>query len=256
MDALSLVLDKEKLSEVPEDYRSLYVEKEGKLHLDPKALVTKGALREYQDNNRRLFEENKRLTEQWQGVDLEEAKKALEEKKLVREKKLLDAGKVDELLAAREAALKAEHEKRYTGLDTAHKATQAELETTRGALAKELRDATLLRLSGQFDVAEGAKEDVLQYGKDVFQVRGGALVAVDSAGQVVPGVTPESWLKDVLSKKPHWLKPSTGGGTPPKGATGSPISAVGTKPRRQMTTKEKTEFIKAHGQEKFLKLPA
>lgn len=258
MDALPLVV--EKLEEVPETFRSLYVEKDGKHALDaaPRKDIGKflDSKRQAEAEAAKLEKRARELEERFSGIDPEEARKSIEQGKALKERKLLEAGKVDELLAAREAALKAEHDKRYGAVDAAHKATQAELETTKGALAKELRDATLLRLAGQLDVAEGAKEDVLQYGKDVFRVQGGALVAVDESGRVLPGVTPESWLKDLLSKKQHWLKPSVGGGTPPKGTTGSTVSAVGAKPRSKMTDQEKADLIKLIGSEKYLKLPA
>lgn len=61
-------------------------------------------------------------------------------------------------------------------------------------------------------VTETAIEDATMYGDRLFTVDdSGAVVAKDNVG-ITPGISPEVWLTDMQSKRPHWWGPSQGGG--------------------------------------------
>ena len=65
-------------------------------------------------------------------------------------------------------------------------------------------------------VTDTALEDVLMLAERVFDVdEDGNVTAKDNVG-VTPGVSPEVWLQEMQSKRPHWW-PASGGG----GASGS-----------------------------------
>ncbi len=236
MEALPLVLDKEKLSEIPENFRGLYSEKDGKFVLDA---APRKDIGRFLDSKRAAETEAARLKEQLGDLDPEEARDAVALKRRLEERKLLEKGDVEAVIARREAALKAEAEKARQPLEA--RATAAETK-----LSSVLRDQALLRAAGELDVVKEALDDVLLLGASELKVVGGELVGADG-----PVADVGAWLKAKLERRKHWLAPSTGGGTPPKsGSVSGPAARRGA-----MSPQQKADYIKAHGQAAYLRLP-
>lgn len=60
-------------------------------------------------------------------------------------------------------------------------------------------------------VLNEAHEDALILAERVFEVVDGAVVTRDGVG-VTPGLDPAAWLGEIQDKRPHWWPPSSGGG--------------------------------------------
>jgi hypothetical protein len=80
-------------------------------------------------------------------------------------------------------------------------------------------------------VLSEAMDDALLLAERVFEVDAdGRVVTKDNVG-VTPGLTPQAWLTDLQSKRPHWWPASVGGGASGSRTTianaGNPWSSVG-----------------------------
>lgn len=257
MQSLPLVIEKEALSEIPEGLRGYYTEKEGKLHFDTQEIVPKAKLHEFMNNNRDLNARVRALTESqksYEGIDPEEARKALEEQRKIKEKKLIDAGKIDEIISQRTERLKAEYQKQLQDLS-------AKYESTHSKLSGLLVDNAIRNAAISAGVHEDALDDVERAGREVFRLVGDEALPMDG-DRVIYGkdgktpLTVTEWLEEKAPKKAHWFKQTIGGGTPPRGGKDSPggLPANGLK-RSQMSNQDKVQYIRKHGQEAFLKLP-
>lgn len=207
-----------KLEDVEEQYRPFYKEQDGVFVLQVEGATDKARLDEFRTNNITLREQMDAMKAQFEGLDPEEARKALEERQKLRDKKLLEAGKVDELLAERTAAMKAEYEKQIGKLTK-------ELTGATGQLERLLIDNAIQTESAKAGVRTTALEDVLLRGRARFKLQDGKAVPVDQDGKVIfgkDGTNPQSiseWLADLAPAAPHLFEASTGGGAKP-GPTG------------------------------------
>lgn len=103
---------------------------------------------------------------------------------------------------------------------------ERELQTAREALAQ--RDEALLAYqqkdvqrtigdsvrtaTSKLKVVDSAVEDVTLLAERVFTIdENGKVVAKDNVG-CTPGISPEVWLNEMQTKRPHWWGPSIGGG--------------------------------------------
>lgn len=103
---------------------------------------------------------------------------------------------------------------------------ERELLTTREALAqrdtviqsfqqKEVQRTigdSVRKATSILKVVDTAVEDVTLLAERVFTIdENGKVVAKDNVG-CTPGISPEVWLNEMQTKRPHWWGPSTGGG--------------------------------------------
>lgn len=234
------------LDEVPETYRDLFEERDGGYHLTRiEGLVTTADVQRVKtalDSERNLHKSTK---EQLKGL--------LGERKLEEVQAMLDklpeleaaaAGKLDETklnelvegrLRTRTAPLEREKQQ------LAAKAQELEqlVETfkqreTQRTIGDAVRAAAL-----KAKVLDTAQEDVLLLAERVFEVtEEGKVVARDGAPGAQPGLSPEAWLMDMQTKRPHWWPASTGGGARGGSAGGvggaNPWSADGWNMTEQM----------------------
>jgi len=127
--ALDLVV--EKLDGLPEPVQKLYVEKEGKFHLDVAGVEDTGGLKKALSGERKRASELEKSVNEWKalGKTPAEIQEMIDAGKTAQEKALRDAGKFDELLA--------QHRKESGDVLNQHKTTW---EKERGTLISE-RDA-------------------------------------------------------------------------------------------------------------------
>lgn len=71
----------------------------------------------------------------------------------------------------------------------------------------------VIRAARKAKVVESAIEDINLLGERIFMVEDGRVVAKEGVG-CTPGITPEVWLTEMQSRRPHWWGTSSGGGAP------------------------------------------
>jgi hypothetical protein len=207
------------LADVDEKYRDLYTARDGAFFLDAEGATGKDKLDEFRNNNIELKRQLDELAARFTGIDPDEAKRLLTEAQKVKDKKLIDSGKMEEVLAERTAAMKAEHEKQV-------KALSDQLGTTTSQLEKLLVDNSIQTFASKAGVRETAMEDVLLRGRNLYKVKEGKAVPIAPDGKIIygkDGVTPQSmeeWLSGLTTVAPHLFKESKGGGADNSTRTG------------------------------------
>ncbi len=228
------ILTSEQYNALDTDLKNLYQEKEGQYELAavPRT-VNNGTL-----EAKRKAEERAR---QYEGIDPEKARKALETLEQLESQELLKKGDVEGLLGKERAKLNAEREKE-------RKSYEDRLSASDKALSVLLRDNALRAAAAELGVLPGAMDDVLLHGERAFRVENGQLLSSVEGGES----DPKKWLKEQLGKRKHWLGASAGGDTPPKGGSGAPR---GNLKRSEMSFEQKAAYQKEHGMDAYNKLP-
>lgn len=240
-DALPLVIEsEEKLKELPEQFRGFYSPKDGKFTLD---VAPRKDIHRFMDSSREAEAKAKKASADFEGLDPTEARESVALKRRLEEKKLLEKGDVDAVLARREEAARAEERKKADAAESRASASDKRL-------SQVLIDAELAKAVVESDIVDTALKDVLLLGQSQFRVVGGELQTAD--GIAVPETGVKAWLRDQLKERPHWLKPSSGGGTPPKSPGGGTPPA---KQRSKMSHQEKADYQRTHGMAAYNKLP-
>jgi hypothetical protein len=217
---------------VPEAVRGFYAEKEGKYHLTVEGLVSKDKLDEFRENNRRLFSEKEELAKRFEGIDPDVARKLAAEANKMRDKQLIEAGKVDELVAERTGTMRTDYENKLKASDIQNKTLQQQLESL-------LIDGSIRDAAAKAGVRPSALEDVLLRGRQTFRLVDGKAVPMDGDKQIfgksgdVMGT--EEWVASLVERAPHLFEPSQGGGA--RGAGGSAAAGAGVKTIRRSDTK-------------------
>jgi hypothetical protein len=216
--ALKAMLDG--LDDVPEALRELYIEKNGKFHLDVEGVVPQDRLREFRDHNIALMKEREELHKKlatFGEIDpahYEEMRKRLEE---LDDKKMMDEGKIEELLNARTERLR-------TDYDTQIKAYQKKLTDLEGShhtladeLAKERIDGRLRDVAATTGVRKTALPDLINRGRQVWRLMEGVPVAMQGE-QLIYGKDPakpigmDEWVTSLADEAPHLFEPTSGSG--------------------------------------------
>jgi hypothetical protein len=220
--ALKTVHDK--IDEIPEEYRELYTEKDGKWELTGIAgIKTAGDLQRIQgslDKEREAHKVTKGQLGEWKGLGFE-----LEdlEQKLARIPELEAAakGKLDETKIEELANMRAESivRSKVTPLERQLQQTSKRLEEADSKVAtfeqlevqRKVHDSVRGALRST-KVRTEAEEDALLLADRVFQVSEDGKVETRDGVGVTPGLDPEAWLGEMQTKRPHWWPESRGGG--------------------------------------------
>lgn len=205
--------------EVPADYVDLYEEKDGKWVLtqvegvrsEEEFTRVHGALTKERNDHR----ETKGKISLLGGRDINEVVADLD--KIEEYKIAADAGKdehkVEKLVESRLRTKIAPIERERDQLKT--RVGELETEVTgfkTETRTRSIRDA-LSSAATKTKVIQEAQEDVVMLGVNLFELDdNGIVVTRDNIPGVTPGITPEAWLSDNVSKKPHWFGSSFGGG--------------------------------------------
>lgn len=231
---MALKLSYEKQEDIPEAYRDLFEEKNGKWELTGiEGLKTQkdvDAQKSAADKERKLRVEMQDKLKRYeklhdvQDLDVDAlltAREELEETK----KQLADltssSGKVGETKKLIDEAVAAERQRNERALkqeQAAHAATKKTLADEQGrvtqldgTIRKGKIEAELSRAGAAAKLRPEAMSDLLRY-SDAFEVDDeGKVVTKDGVG-FTPGIDAASWLTDLKSQKVHWWPESTGGG--------------------------------------------
>ena len=210
--ALKSILDT--LDGVHESLHEHYTAKDGKFHLAADGMVPKSRLDEFRDTNIATRRELDDLRTRFDGVDPEEFRKLSDAAAKVRDKRLIEAGKVDELIAERVAAMRGEHDKVLGALTK-------ERDTTKGQLEGLLIDGALRDAAAKAGVRPTAIDDVLLRGRQTFRLADGRAQAFDgdkpAYGKDGEAMSVQEWVGGLSERAPHLFEQSSGGGTPKGG---------------------------------------
>lgn len=210
------------LTAVPEALREFYTEQDGKFALAVDGLVPKAKLDEFRTNNITLAQERDALRQQFDGIDPEKARALLARAQAEQDKKLIDAGKVDELVAQRVDAMRKDFESQLTGETTKSQKLQAQLENL-------LIDGAIRDAAARAGVRAAAIEDVLLRGRAVFKVQDGKAVPMQGDqpifGKTGDAMSMDEWVAGLTTAAAHLFEPNRGGGA----AGGSATAGMGGK---------------------------
>lgn len=199
------------LDDVPASVREFYTEGEGGFVLAVEGAVPRDKLDEFRNNNVTLRREMEQLRAQFDGIDPERARELIARAEKDRDRRLIDAGKVDELLAERTAAMKAGFEKEQQAL--ADRLAAADKRLGELVIDGAIRDA-----AAKAGVRASAIEDVLLRGQRLFKLVDGKAVPMDG-DKVVYGkggdpLDVAEWVSGLTDQAPHLFEQSRGGGAP------------------------------------------
>ncbi|OGB23345.1 MAG: hypothetical protein A3I66_01380 [Burkholderiales bacterium RIFCSPLOWO2_02_FULL_57_36] len=218
LGALPLTVDA--LDTVPEAHRALYVEKDGKFHLDITGLEDttnlKSALEKERKAARDADQARKDFERRFVGIDPDKHKALMSKFESQEEADLIAAGKMDEVIAKRTEKRNAEADRLVKEAQTnTEKALERAKQYSQRVLDNHIRAA----VSGL--THKGAIDDALLFARQIFTLDdNGDAVQLDKDGEVVLGkdgktpFTPAEWIESMKESKPHWFPAgNTGGGS-------------------------------------------
>lgn len=222
---MSLKYSYDKADEIPEGLKAHYTETDGRFILQADGIVPKNRLDEFRDSNinlkKQLETANGKLA-QVDGLDIEQARKLIEQANKQKDRKLMEAGEVDKLLDRRTSALKSNYEEQINNLT-------AERDNLNLSLAKREIDTAVLEAAQKNGVQKTATEDVLNRARRIFSMQQGRATAQDGNEPIYntngDPLTVSEWVTQLAQDAPHLFSQNTGGGatgTSSAGGTNNP----------------------------------
>lgn len=223
--ALKAIYDTQE--EIPEEFRSLYTERDEKWELtEVEGIKTQADVDRVQEalvKERDDHKETKAALKTFEGIDVEKVKGQETELEQLRAK--VEAG----------AGAQFDEEKFNTAVD---KATEAKIKTEVMPLRRQVEELTTERDALQLSndehkakdlsrtisdsvrsaavkakVVPTAVDDVLLMAERIFEVAdSGSVITRDNVG-VTPGISADIWLGDMQERRPHWWPQTQGGGS-------------------------------------------
>jgi hypothetical protein len=250
----------ETVDEVPESFRDLYEERQGKMILTRiEGLASEADIHRLTTANNNLRTENSGLKSK---LDASGGKTAEEYHKLEEQ--------LQEAKAAVELAGKPDEEKINALVETRIKSqmgpVQRELEQTKKKLAEQEELSTTLqtsitksKVSDSVRTAAGKAKVVASAVEDILALAGGVFEVIDIDGKekvvtrdgigVTPGLDPEAYFSEVAPNKPHWFEGSQGAGAT-GGRGGGTINGANPWSADGWNVTQQAKFYREHGPDK------
>lgn len=209
------------------------------------------------NKNSELLGKLKESTEslkRFEGIDPDAVKTILQRFSDDEEAQLIAAGKIDEVLDKRTERLRADVDKQIKAAnERAEKAEAFSSKFRDRVLGDAIRSAAL-----KAGALPEASDDLILRAKGTFRLNDeGEAVAVDANGDVLFGkdgktpLTPVEWAESLKETAPHLFPRAEG-----SGAGGhKPAGGGGSLKRSEMSSSDKADYIRKHGQQAYLKLP-
>lgn len=232
-----------KLEDVPEAVRTQYKQEGDVFVLDVEGAVPKERLDEFRNNNIEL----QKQIDKFKGVDPTKHAELLELQRQLNEGELLKAGKIDEVVNGRVAAMRTELEGRATTAETALNAAQ-------GQLAILMIDNAVRAAATANGVLPTAVDDLILRARATFRMENGQPVPKNEKGETVYGkdaTTPLAvgdWVVNMKKAAPHLFAGARGSGA--GGGTGTAGVDVS-----KMRPEEKIAFGLSQGTQGMRNLP-
>lgn len=204
---MALKYQVEKLEDVPEGQRELYVASNGKFILQVEGAVGKDKLEEFRNNNIEL----QKQIDRFKNIDPSKHQELLELQRRLQEEELIDKGEVDKLVNLRVTAMR-------EGYEADKGALTAQLSTASAKLEVLLVDNVVKDAAIKSGVHPAAVDDVLLRARGVYKVVDGNPVAKGADGKPLygaDGVTPlqpDEWVKNLKKSAGHLFQGFQGGG--------------------------------------------
>jgi hypothetical protein len=248
------------LEEIPEAFRGLYTEKNGKWELTGiKGVKTQADIDRLQESLNKEKKDHKGVRDKlalWSELDHADVMKKLERYPELEEasKGKIDDAKLDQLATQRaESIIKSrlsplerenkELKKRAGDLEKENSTykTKEVTRTIQDELRKELAESKALPEA--FDDAFLLGERVLEIAED------GKVVTKENVGWT-PGIGPKAWVAELQERRSHWWPPSKGGNAPGSGPKGSGFGGANPWSHDGWNVTEQGKFVTKFGQEK------
>ena len=206
--------------EIPELYRDLFAERDGKHVLNVQGVKTEHDVLKLNEGLTKEREAHKKTKERYRAfADLDPSEV---QEKLARYAELeeianskMDPSRISELADERVAKTKSKYETQLAELQ----GTLAEYQAKEKR--RHIHDAVRKALT-ENKVVPSAHEDALLLAERIFEVADdGSVLTKDGVG-VEPGVQPSAWLTEIQPRRPHWWMQTSG-----TGASGGGSGAVG-----------------------------
>lgn len=258
--ALNVIHDS--IDDIPEAFRELYTEREGK-HV----LTGIGGVKTQEDIDRihggltKEREEHQATREklaQWRDLDHDDVIAKLDRFKELEiaakgNKEEMDA-KLEELTEARIGSRLAPVERENRTLKENLEKATTQLEAMKASEKRRTITDEVMTVAGEMKVISGALDDMKLLAGAVFEVtEDGKVLTKENDFGITPGLSPDVWLQEMQDKRPHWWPPSEGGGS--KGSGGVSLGGK-TNPwsRDGWNITEQAKIIREHGEEKAKQL--
>ncbi|MGG2098128.1 hypothetical protein ABFY41_11210 [Acinetobacter haemolyticus] len=209
------------LDEVKEEFRSLYVEENGKFRLDldgyedPKGLKT--ALQSEREAAKTAKKELQKLQEQFDGIDPDAVKKLLTQFEQDEDAKLIAEGKIDEVIQKRTEKMREQHDK----LLNEEKVRADKAEAYANKFKQSVVQSKIVQAAVELEALPEATGDIAFLAQSKFKLdEDGNAVAVDESGEVIIGkdgktpLSPKEWVESLREQKPYYWPKANGSGSP------------------------------------------
>ena len=241
-------------TDVPEAFKELYSEKDGKMVLTGvRGMKTQSdvdAMARARDNEKAAHTATKEKFKAFDGMDAAEVQQKLDtydELKIAAEGKM-DEAKISELVEAKIKSRLAPVERERDQLKAANAEAVTERDTLKGDIVSRDRKDVVSKALAESKVLDAAREDAIMLSERVFeQTDDGKFVTKDGVG-VTPGLEPAAWLSEISEKKPHWWEPAKGGGGNPGSNVPGGVQNPWAKGNWNVT--QQGQFVREHGIEK------
>ena len=229
MDPLELVYDT--MDAVPEAFRGLYTEKEGKAHLTHvRGMKTEQDVANVQEALRKERDAHKATQtafKPWKDMNYEETRATLDR---VSELETAAGGKLDDdainkIVEGRLAAKTAPLERKIDELTEANSTLTTERDGFSNQIVDMRKSSAIRKAAADAKVLGTAIGDVEIIARSAFDFTDdGNLVANDKSG-ITPGLGLDVYFREMQKTRPHWWPQSEGGGAGgggPKSPDGGP----------------------------------
>ncbi len=228
----------ESLDAVPESFRELYVESEGKYRLDAEGVEDVSGLKSTLEKLKRDAKEAKDALKRYDGLDPEEYQRLKEAADSAEQTKLQTEGKWEEMK------------------DRLTKSFEKEKSTLTGEVAKRDQFIERLLIENELNAAiekAGVLPEHRKAVRAMLREAGPKVVAEGDEyrgllGEVAISEYVESWAK--TEEAAYYLPAEGKGGS---GARGERPGGAGRKAYKEMSEQDKIDFIDKHGKDEFLK---
>lgn len=243
----------EKLDDVPEAFRSLYSERNGKFELTGvEGIKTSADVDRLQTALNHEKNDHKATKTKFAALGDRDITQVLSQLDRVAELEAAAGGKLDEvalekIITARLTTKVAPLEREVAQLKTQN----AELSTERDGLKGKITQGTikdaLTRAATAAKVVPQALDDMVLLGERVFEVSEDGGIRVKDGVGFIPGISPDQWLTDIKDKRPHWWPMSQGGG-----AQGGQGGSTGGNPwlKGSWSLSAQGAYVQQHGEAK------
>jgi hypothetical protein len=208
------------LEEVPEALQDFYKQQaDGRYKIDADDVedvsALKNALQHEREERKTAKERLAELSEAFDGVDPDLAKKLLQEHEKGNRKKMIDEDRVEELIQTETEKRVAKMREKYEGEG---QSLSQERDKLRSRLEVVLIDNTLQNEATKAGVLAEALPDVIRRGRERFYLHEDNVVAKDGEGNILYGAdgkssqTPGEFMEELKAGARHLFAPNKGGG--------------------------------------------